>query len=167
MPKPFAPRLVTTLWLIIAPTLANAQLTAGEEPPQLLGKTRQGQQVSVADYQGKVLAISFWASWCAPCQIELPMLEKLQRVLGPEKLRVIAINIEDREQFRNATRPMFDWQSVVTNDPYKDAYKAYKGSSIPYLLIVSRGGKVRQVFRGYSEESVIKVVSAVADAVNE
>ena len=159
--------LLAALLPIFASTLANAQLASGEEPPQLLGKTRQGQQVTIADHQGKVLAISFWASWCAPCHQELPMLEKLQHVLGPDKLQVIAVNIEDREQFRSVTRPMFDWQSIITNDPYKSAYKAYKGSGIPYLLIISRDGKVRRSFQGYSEESLIKVVSAVADAVNE
>lgn len=146
---------------------AKAQLAVGDEPPQLLGKTRQGEQIKVDDHKGKVLAVSFWASWCGPCQLELPLLEKLQRVLGPDRLRVVAVNIEEREKFRQVTRGMFDWESLVTNDPYKEAFGGYKGNGIPYLLIISREGKVRQVFRGYSEESVKKVVAAVADAVNE
>lgn len=160
-------RAARALWALLAASATQAQLAVGDEPPPSLGMTRQGQAVSVADHQGKVLAISFWASWCAPCQVELPMLEKLQRVLGPDRLRVVAVNIEEREQFRKAIRPMFDWQMQIANDPYKEAYASYKGASIPYLLIISRDGKVRRVFRGYSEDSIRSVVSAVADAVNE
>lgn len=167
MPTPATPRWPVALLAWLATTVAQAQLQAGDAPPPSLGKTRQGKAVSVADHQGTVMAISFWASWCAPCKVELPLLEKLQRVLGPDRLRVVAVNIEDREQFRQVTRSMHDWQLTLTNDPYKDAYKAYQGASIPYLLIVGRDGRLRQVFRGYSEESVRKVVAAVADAVNE
>ena len=152
--------------VLFASSNSNAQLSPGDDPPPSLGRTRGGENISVADHLGKVQAITFWASWCGPCQTELPLLEKLQRVLGPDKLRVVAVNIEERDQFREATRPLADWKSTLTNDPNKEAFGKYKGSGIPYLLIISRDGKVRQVFRGYSEESVRKVVAAVADAVN-
>ena len=140
--------------ILVAASGARAQLAAGDDPPPPLGRTRGGENIRLSDQLGKVQVVSFWASWCGPCLTELPLLEKLQRVLGPDRLRVVAVNIEERDQFREATRQLLDWKTTLTNDPYKEAFSSYKGSGIPYLLIISRDGKVRQVFQGYSESGV-------------
>ena len=73
------------------PRTAVAQLTNDVLAPQKLGKTRGGEEVSLSDRYGRVQAVTFWASWCGPCMNELPLLEKLQRVMGPERLRVVAV----------------------------------------------------------------------------
>ena len=158
---------MTVVFALALPQLALAQLQIGDEAPPLLGRTRSGESVSLADRYGRVQAVTFWASWCGPCLNELPLLEKLQRALGPDKLRVVAVNIEDRIVFRDATRQMHDWQITLSNDQHKEAYKTYRGQAIPYLLIISKDGKIRQVFRGYAENSVREIVTAVANAANE
>ena len=94
--------------LTVLPFGAMAQLQVGERAPAELGRAKNGDLVRIADNPSQVHAVTFWASWCAPCQVELPMLEKLQRVVGHEKLRVIAVNIEDRDVFRTVTRDMAD-----------------------------------------------------------
>lgn len=97
----------------------------------------------------------------------MPLLDKLQRVVGVDHLRVVAVNIEERPEFRRATSAMADWSIVVTNDPYKDQATRYGVKGIPHLVIVGRDGRIRQVFRGYSEDKVPTIVRAVADAINE
>jgi thiol-disulfide isomerase/thioredoxin len=153
--------------LALGTSAACAQLSPGSAAPVDLGRTRGGDPVSLSDRPGKVHAVSFWASWCAPCRVELPMLEQLQRELGPEKIQVIAVNVEDREQFRDATRRMLDWKIILSNDPQSQVQKTYKGRSIPHLTIIGRDGKVRKVFIGYAESELREVVTAIVSAVNE
>ena len=53
--------------------------------------TPDGSAVSLADYRGKVVVLNFWATWCAPCRKEMPMLEEIARDLGGEDLAVVTL----------------------------------------------------------------------------
>ena len=160
-------KLSATIALTALPIGTMAQLQVGERAPAELGRAKNGELVRIADNPTQVHAVTFWASWCAPCQVELPMLEKLQRVVGQDKLRVIAVNIEDREVFRTVTRDMADWKMTLSNDQYKAAQKTYKGGAIPHLTIIGKDGLVKKVFIGYSEDDLNSVVTAVIDAINQ
>jgi thiol-disulfide isomerase/thioredoxin len=53
-----------------------------------------GTTTTLASFQGKVLLVNFWATWCPACRIELPMLDRLQEAAGREGLQVIAISLD-------------------------------------------------------------------------
>jgi thiol-disulfide isomerase/thioredoxin len=55
-----------------------------------------GEQVSLARFRGKVVLLAFWASWCAPCQSEIPSLERLQTRLSAKGLEVVAVSIDKK-----------------------------------------------------------------------
>ena len=77
--------------------LAAGKLAPGDVPPPFLGTNLDGDEITTSNFAGKILIVTFWASWCGPCQKELPMLEGIQRVAGKDKVQVVAINIEDRD----------------------------------------------------------------------
>lgn len=58
---------------------------------------REGTLRSLADWQGKSLVVNFWATWCAPCRREIPLLGKLQEKYGPQGIQVIGIAADFRE----------------------------------------------------------------------
>jgi len=72
-------------------------------PDELIGQPRPdfvlhdaaGNPVTASDFDGKVLLLNFWASWCAPCVEEMPMLSDLQREHAADALQVIGIALED------------------------------------------------------------------------
>jgi thiol-disulfide isomerase/thioredoxin len=146
---------------------ALAQVKLGDPAPPLLGYNKTGEKILVPDLKGTVVVVTFWASWCAPCLKELPMLESLQKAVGNSKLRVVAVNIEDRQQFRQASRAMYDWNITVAHDPVKECSAAFGVKGIPHMVIISRDGNIKKIFRGYSEESLPDVVEEVANALNE
>jgi thiol-disulfide isomerase/thioredoxin len=138
----------------------------GDTPPESLGATRHNDPVKTTDFQGKVLVTTFWASWCGPCRAEMTALEKIQRI-AKDKVQVVAVNIEDRDMFRNVTRTMHDWEMKITNDPRKVAADAYGVGGIPHMLIIGRDGKVQKVHRGYSEAFLKELAEDVIAAINE
>src|SRR5579862_2156076 len=66
--------------VLAVPVSASSKLKVGDVPPDKFGKSASGERIHLADYRGKVVVISFWASWCPPCRKELPIMINLQRV---------------------------------------------------------------------------------------
>ena len=87
---------IVALFLAFAsPTPAQAGLAVGQPPPDLLGKNPQGDEVRISDHGGKVVVVTFWASWCGYCLKEMPVLEGLQRAVGRERMEVVAVNLKE------------------------------------------------------------------------
>lgn len=160
-------RFVATLLLAISmATPAFGAPAVGDAAPDYAGRTLAGRRVSLADYSGKVVVLSFWASWCAPCRVELPMLARLQQVAG-ERVQVVAINIEDRRTFRRIARKMSTTGLMVASDIGREAAEAYGVKGIPHMVIIDKSGHIRRVNRGYSEEALDDILedlnAALAD----
>jgi len=62
---------------------------AQESTPELAWHDTQGNTQSINQYRGKILLLNFWATWCIPCQHEMPMLEDMQRKYGEKGLIVL------------------------------------------------------------------------------
>jgi thiol-disulfide isomerase/thioredoxin len=80
-------------------TLIRPRRPAG----QLQLSALDGGVTSLQRYAGKVIVLNFWATWCPPCRVELPILERLQQALGPAGLQAAAVSVDDGEG-RNVER---------------------------------------------------------------
>jgi len=149
----------------VAPALAAPK--PGDIAPDFAGRTYEGQSISVAAYTGKVVVLSFWASWCGPCRKELPILESIQQVAGKERVQVVAINIEDRDTFKKIARKMTSLQILVASDTAQKAQHAYGVNGIPHMVIISKSGQIMRVHQGYAEEALDDIVKDLNQAVAE
>ena len=131
----------------------RAKLNPGDIPPKSLGFTRSSEEIETTQFAGRVMVVTFWASWCAPCRSELVMLEKLQTV-AKERLKVVAVNIEPRDVFRRVVRALPDFKVTLTNDPEKRRADTYGVGGIPHMVIIGKDGKVVAVHRGYSDSGL-------------
>ncbi|MDA0240198.1 MAG: TlpA disulfide reductase family protein [Proteobacteria bacterium] len=96
----------------IRPFSGDVEIVAGKDP-QLVGEMRNfkliktrvsrpdftwtdgdGKTISLADFDGKVVLVNYWASWCEICTRELPTVDNLQNMLGGEKFAVVAMNVD-------------------------------------------------------------------------
>ena len=66
-----------------------------ERPPGFTALTTEGGRLSLSGLRGKVVLLTFWATWCQPCRDEMPLFERLHRDLGREGLVVVGVNPHD------------------------------------------------------------------------
>lgn len=120
--------------------------------PNFTLKNLEGQTVSLSDYQGKVVLINFWGTWCEPCKQETPALQSAYDKLADDGLVVLGVNllnsertfnrnIEHVRQFAN----LYGVQYPVVLDDSGMAAQAYAISPIPTSYFVDQQGKVRYI----------------------
>ena len=72
---------------------------AGQAPKaQLSLRSIDGQHVRLSDYRGKVVVLNFWATWCAPCAAEIPMLVQAEKYYNPKGVVFIAASVDDQKE---------------------------------------------------------------------
>lgn len=134
----------------------------GSLPPQLLGADRAGNAVDLAALRGKVVIVTFWASWCPPCLKELPVLGQFQRLVGRDALEVIAINYkEPRRTFSDLVRLNRDVDLAWVHDVRGSVGERYGVQSLPHMFMLDRDGRVAHVHRGYSEQALPGIIDEV------
>jgi thiol-disulfide isomerase/thioredoxin len=132
-------------------------------PDAPLGQTLDGKALTLADFAGKPVIVFFWASWCPHCRNELPVLERLQAAAGKERMRVIAVNVEERAVFKKVHAALSEAsQMVLTYDPGEASGKAFaRPPSLPYTLVVRADATVAATQRGWGESSLAFLVKHV------
>jgi len=108
---------------------------------------------TIADYRGEVVLINVWATWCAPCRVEMPSIQKLHETYGPRGLKVIAVSIDSpgmTQAIRAFTRERaLDFE--ILHDPAGTIQKDYQTSGVPETFIIGRDGVIRKVVIGAAD----------------
>ena len=103
----------------------------------------KGQQHSLDDYRGQVVLINFWASWCLPCVMEMPGMQRLADTLKDQPFEILAVNISDTEnQIREFIKRM-DLRLTILMDDNGETFKAWQGKVLPASFLLDRTGRVR------------------------
>ena len=112
-----------------------------------------GTPVRLADFQGQVVVLNFWATWCAPCVREMPSLDRLQAALGDRGLSVVAVSI-DRGGAK-IVRPFATRLGLDDLGLYLDAkaalFKAFGVTGMPTTFLIDRRGQIVGAYPGAAE----------------
>jgi thiol-disulfide isomerase/thioredoxin len=162
-------RLLATALAVLCTLSAQAasdSLTVGAFPPDFKAKNAvTGEELRLSAQQGKVVVLTFWASWCGPCRKELPVLENLQRKVGKDKLVVFAVAFQESfEGFKAMKKIARDWQLTLIEDQSERIASQYAIKAIPHLFIIGRDGKVLATHTGYGESSIDELVADINGA---
>lgn len=154
--------------IILLLVLASASIsradnvTVGEPPPDYLGTSTEGEKVRLSDRAGQLQIVSFWATWCAPCRKELPVLNAIQNQVGASRMRVIAVNLEEpRNQFRRAMRAYKDFSLTFVHDRKGVTARKYGVKGIPFMVIIDVDGSVAYKHTGYNETALAGIVDEI------
>lgn len=144
-----------------------AELQPGDTPPDDLGSALGGPAVSVSSLHGKVVVISFWATWCGYCMKEMPVLAGLQALATQRglPLQVVAVDSkEDHDTFVHSARVLKKRLPglLITWDRTGAIGKPYgSDKGIPVMVMLHRDGTVAHVHVGYGEDMLDDLVAEI------
>ena len=116
---------------------------APEPVPELSFVDGTGKARTLKDWQGRVVLLNLWATWCAPCRKEMPSLERLQKELGSDKFEVVALSV-DRGGIE-ATKKFLDQVKVTGLGLYVDdtmrTTSTLRAVGMPTTLLIDKQGR--------------------------
>ena len=157
-------RFLLAIALIMACTAASAQL------PSVMLKTLDGKTVDTSklNNDGKPFIISFFATWCKPCNRELKAIHEQYADWQDETgVKLIAISI-DQAQNINKVKPLVDseeWEYEVLLDPNSEFRRALGVQMIPHVFIIGGDGKIVESRSGYTEGGENHLIETVRELV--
>lgn len=137
------------------------KLEPGQPAPAFSAEVLDGRQLQVPqNLAGQVLAIRFWADWCAFCETEMQDIEKVYQELKPKGLEVLAVNVgQDRETARRFVERLgISYPTLL--DPDSATARAYGTIGLPTTFFVDRQGRVQSKILGESDAAMFRQVLA-------
>jgi cytochrome c biogenesis protein CcmG/thiol:disulfide interchange protein DsbE len=123
---------------------------------------KPGDRIHLADLKGRPVVLSFWASWCGPCQIEAPALERLSRRLSDRGVAVVGINTNDAEGRAAEFARRFRLTYAIVYDDGSRVAERYGVSSLPTIMVVDKNGVVSLVRTGITDEGSLEAAVMAA-----
>jgi len=116
----------------------------------------EGKERALRDWSGKVIMLNFWASWCSPCQYEIPEFVEYQNEYADKGLQVMGIGLDEARKLKNVARTLgINYPVMVIDEQAGAALMREWGNEsgiIPYTVIIDRDGHIRYIHRGRMDE---------------
>jgi peroxiredoxin len=119
-----------------------------------------GESVTLSSLKGKVVVLSFWATWCGPCKEEMPHLQKMYTELKGQGLVVLSISIDDART-ASQVKPWImskGYNFPVLLDKSSEAVVKYNpGKTVPYTVVIGRDHQIFERQAGYAPGDELKL----------
>ena len=151
---------------------------AGEPAPGFVALTLNGEQISLENYQGKVVLLNIWATWCPPCREEMPSMERLAQRLEGTDFEIVAVSVDADSPGSmgwggniGGDIPEFVEEFGLTFDILHDASGAvadtYQATGLPESFLIGRDGLIYRKVPGgtdWSDERYVEQIQRLLDS---
>lgn len=124
--------------------------------PQLALENVNGKTESLADFNGKVLLLNNWATWCPPCKAEMPTLKKFHDAHSADGFTIIAVEAGDGKEEVLQFSQSLGLTFPIWLDPDSSALNAFKNGNLPNSYVIDRNGRVRYAWTGEISLSMLE-----------
>jgi cytochrome c biogenesis protein CcmG/thiol:disulfide interchange protein DsbE len=148
---------IATTELYLQRARVGPRAPSGAVAPAFTLPDTSGRDVSLADLRGKVVALNFWATWCGPCQEEIPELARVYSVHKDGCFEMLGVAEESgaRDQVVAAARKLGVNYPVLLDDEGK-AGDAFRIPGYPRTFLIDVDGRIRKVFEGAVERDELE-----------
>ncbi len=143
---------------------APPNITEGVKAPGFTVRDLNGKEVNLAELQGKVVLVNFWATWCPPCREEIPSMVKLNRLMADRPFQMLALSVD--EGGRQTVEEFFRRKGVslpTLIDTDQQVAKLYGVTGVPRSFIIDKKGVVRKKVVGGLDWSAPDTVKYLTD----
>lgn len=149
-------------FVVILPSGAGASVSAGEAAPALVVKDLKGRTFDLQKLRGKTVIVNVWASWCAPCQGEIPVLDAFYKAHHGKGVEMIGLSVDRRREkadAREMARKM-SYPVAFADEAEENGFGDVR--SLPATYIIDAGGNVAAVFdeAPVTEKQLTKAIHA-------
>jgi thiol-disulfide isomerase/thioredoxin len=120
--------------------------------------------IDLSAYQGKVVYVDFWASWCVPCRQSFPWMNTMQRQYGKDGLVIIGVNMDQVRAEADAFLAKYPAEFTIRFDPQGQLAPRFKVKGMPTSALLGRDGKVLLIHEGFKSKDPPLLEQAIKDA---
>ena len=123
----------------------------GLQRPEFAAMDLDSQLRNIKEWDGKLIFLNFWATWCPPCKKEIPTFIELQETYAEQGLQFIGIALDDDESVRKYAKMMsINYPTLLAEIDGVGLAKRYGNGigALPYTVIINRNGEISQTIRG-------------------
>jgi peroxiredoxin len=129
-------------------------------------KTLDGKSFSMAEHQGKILLVNYWATWCGPCKEELPSIAALYKKLHDQGLDVVAVSAEKPETVQKYIKDK-DLPFTIVVDPKDTIGRRFGLNIVPSTLVIDDSGKIALNYGSEYDWNSPAIVDGVQSLLNQ
>jgi len=158
MKKLFLLLLPFVMVLFICFTAETIEVPGDDYPkaPEFTLEDLNGNKISLSDLKGKVIFLNFWATWCPPCEAEIPHFIEVYKEYKDQGMEIIGISVDSagpKSVIKFAEKYKINYPVVMYT---LDIIKGYRpGNAIPVTIIIGPNGKIRHKKVGYTEKKYL------------
>ncbi|RMG02893.1 MAG: TlpA family protein disulfide reductase [Nitrospirae bacterium] len=157
----FVVLFIPAITVAIPPAPWEIEELLGKDAPSFRLNDLNGNEVTLSAFQGKVVLINFWATWCGPCKREMPGLEEVFKRYKNQGFTVIAVSIDSEKSAILNFLKSIPLSFPILHDPKIEVSKRYKVYAYPTSFLIDRKGIIREKFIGeenWLDESRTKLI---------
>jgi cytochrome c biogenesis protein CcmG, thiol:disulfide interchange protein DsbE len=161
-------RVMATLSLGVLTAAACGEPERADQPerqpaPAYSAATLEGDSVDLADLRGQPVLLNVWATWCAPCRVEIPELQALHEKHGAQGLRVVGVTVDSRAAINDVHQFIqeFGMTYDVWWDPDHTVLNRFGGAGVPLTVLIDRDGTIAWRHLGMFQRGDPELVAAL------
>jgi thiol-disulfide isomerase/thioredoxin len=152
--------------------VAKAPSSAGDAAPSIVMKDLDGHDVTLEQFKGKVVLVNFWATWCAPCKIEIPWMIEFQKKYSSRGFTILGVSMDEdgkkaidpflqKERFDvDGQKEAMNYPILLGNDSVADKFGSIMG--LPTSMLFTRDGKkIRTIVGLVNHDDISKAIEGL------
>jgi peroxiredoxin len=133
----------------------------GQPAPHFSVFDLKGNQAALDDYEGKVVLLNIWATWCGPCKAEMPSIQRLSEAVQDQDFQVLAVSVDVAPDDDDRTNPLggklqafadsMGLTFTILHDPSGEISDTYQTTGVPETYVLDRSGVILRKITGPTE----------------